>query len=382
MENKIRRVAVLASMMMSISCLSSYGGDLVKGSGTLQEALHGQSVFEIVGSRNLNGEIQILSRQGENVVISYEKSARASSETESARFLELIDFKLTIQEDRAIFRILSPAHAPWQGSDYSVHAKILIELPEKMTIEGDSDFMKFQIDGPFQGVDLRSTYSSMDIRRIYGPVEAITTFADVNLDAIKGEVRIETQNGKISASDMIIPTGYAVLQATHGPIKIVDIKGSVEAYTSYSDITARNIEASEGSVVLRTSYGSLNVEQITGELICETSYAPINVVGLDLNHGHSRIETSHSAVTVALSRLSGSELYVANNYSNVNLSIPESSSVKLIAGVGNGGAIYTSNIHLRPTVLDNTRLEGIVGDGESRIEIDVSGIGNINIDGQ
>lgn len=378
----INKTVSFSLIFLLFNCLSTYGGDLVKQSGVLTETLSGQSTFVVSGSSNINGKIKLYSRQGENIVISYEKTARTSSNAESSRFLELIDFKLDVREDRAIFRILSPTQAPWEGSDYSVNIEILIELPEKMNIEGRAGYIGFEIDGPFQGVDLKSTYSALDIRRIYGPVRAITTFGDVTLEAIKGETRIETENGKITAGDIIVPSGYAVFQATHSPIKLSGIQGPVEAYTSYSSIEARDIEASYEPVVLRTTYGAVNVVNVTGELICETSYAPITVSSSKINHGHSRIETSHAPITIQFDTISDCELYIGNDFSDVDLTIPETISTKLIAGTGRGGRIHAKNVNLRPTLLELTRLEAIIGDGESRIEVNVNGIGNINISGR
>jgi len=37
---------------------------------------------------------------------------------------------------------------------------------------------------------------------------------------------------------------------------------------------------------------------------------------------------------------------------------------------------------IRPVFLDVTRLEGILGDGQNRIEVRISGVGMIDIEGQ
>ena len=379
---KTSKIAVLAGIIFSISCSSVDATNPVKESGNLLAKLSGQSVFEIQGSTNLAGEIRILSRQIGDVKIAFDKWARASTEAESRRFLDLIDFKLQVKDDRVIFKILSPSHAPWEGGDRNVRVVIFVELPEKMSIEGTFNFMRVNIGGPFQGVDLKSGFSSFAVERIYGPVEIATTHGNIQLHAIKGRLRAETQNGEIAVSDIIIPSGYALLQSANGMIRLQDVQGPVEAYTSYAKIEAIDIDAPDGSVVFRTSYAPINVRRVKGELICETSYSPVEAVDVSINHGHSRFETSHAPIVARFKEISNCDLYIANEYNNVDLSIPRDISAVLVAGVGEGGQIYTRNLSLKPTVLDLTRLEALLGDGDSRIEVKISGIGSINVDGQ
>ncbi|MEE9553188.1 MAG: hypothetical protein V3W18_02730 [candidate division Zixibacteria bacterium] len=382
MMNK-REIKVLATVILLLfGCLQAFADELIIESGMLRGELSGQQVFQIKGSKNLAGEIRIVSRQTEDIVISFEKTARTSSKSESTRFLDLIDIKLDIRDDRATLIILSPSQAPWEGSDYGVSLEVLVNLPEKMKIIGEINFMKFVVEGPFQGIDLESTHSALDIRRIYGSVTASTTHGDVTLHVIKGEIDIETQNGGILATDIIVPSGYALFQTTDGAIKLTDIQGPVEAYTTHSSIEVKGIDAPDGSVVLRTSYGELTVYDITGELICETSYEPINITKADINHGHSKIETSHAPIFVDFLEISNSHVYISTEYSNVNLNCPADLSAKIIAGVESGGRIHTRDLNLIPTVLNRTRLEAVAGDGESRIEVNIGGIGDITILGQ
>lgn len=379
---KALKIAFLTAITFWISGLSVNAGDPVKESGNLTAKLSSQSIFEIRGSTNLAGVIRILSRQIGDVNITFDKWARASSEAESRRFLDLIDFKLRVIDDRVIFKILSPSHAPWEGSDHKIRVEIFVELPEKMSIEGESNFMQLNIGGPFQGVDMKSGFSAVAVERIFGPVEIVTTYGNIQLHAIKGRLRAETQNGKIAASDIIIPSGYALLRSANGMIRLENVQGPVEAYTSYAEIIAIDIEAPEGSVVLRTSYAPIKVRKVKGELICETSYGPVEVFEASLNHGHSRFETNHAPIVARFEEISNCEVYIANDYNNVDLSLPQDISAILVAGVGEGGRIYTRNLSLQPTVLDLTRLEAVLGDGDSRIEVKVSGIGSINVDGQ
>ena len=379
---RLKNTAYLAVILLTISCPRASADEILEETGFLYETIAGQQLFEIDGSSNLNCSIKIISRQTDRVKISFKKTAGTPSRSESARFLDLIGFKLSVKDDRAVFSILSPSQAPWQGSNRKVFVDILVELPEKMRISGRTKYTGFVIEGPFQGVDLRSTYSNLDLRRIFGPVDATTSFGDIKVEAIRGEIRAETESGKIIASDLVVPSGYALFETSNATIDLKNIQGHLEAYTSHAAITASNIDARDGSVVLRTSHSPVDIRNITGELICETSYDPITIANADINHGQPRIETRHAPITAEFSNISNCELYIATEYNNVILTVPADISARIIAGVGEGGRIKTSNLSLTPTVLDRTRLEAVAGDGDSKIEVSVGDIGSIAINGR
>jgi hypothetical protein len=156
----------------------------------------------------------------------------------------------------------------------------------------------------------------------------------------------------------------------------------VEAYTAYSPIEASNIEVTDGSLVFMTSYSPIKLSSISGEIICETSFSPIDITDCTLSHGQSRIETSYSPIKAELTTQDDSQLFIYNNYSNINLSIPTGESSQIAATVDEGGRIHTVDLPVKPTFLDATRLEGQLGNGQGRIELKISGIGIIEIEGR
>ncbi len=351
-------------------------------SGKLSEALGGKLIFEIRGSRNLNGSIKMIPQDEDRVDVSFQKIAGAESKSQEKLFLDLIDLKLTSETDRAVLSILTPSDSPWQGKDYHVSLDIIVQLPEKAKIEGNLQFMKIDVSGPFEGIQINSGFSEVSLAGINGPVDITTSFAPIILSDITGSIKAETRYGEIRAMDIKVPMGSAIFKNTGQAIKLSDIAGPVEAYNSYSPIEASDIDATEGTVVLRTSYSPIDVRDISGELICETSFSPIKVVDCTLSHGQSRFETSYSPIKAELSTTDASQLFIFNNYSNINLSIPMSMSTQLAASVDEGGRIHTTDLPLKPTYLDATRLEGKLGDGTGRIELKVSGIGLIDIEGR
>jgi hypothetical protein len=377
----MKMVRVTISLILLTVSLAM-AGEPVEQTGKLSESMEGKTVFSIHGSRNLNGSIKIFPGESDQVEISYRKWAEAENQSQARQFLDLIDLRLTPGEDQTILNILTPSDSPWEGSDYHVSLEIVVQLPEKMRIEGQLQFMKLEVRGPFNGVTIKAGFSELDIADISGPVDVTTSYAPVKLADITGVVTAETRYSPIRATDIRVPSGSAIFKNSGGSITLSDIQGPVEAYTSYSPIEAQDMAAEEATMVFRTSYSPIKLSNISGELICETSFSPIDITDCNLTHGQSRIETSFSPINAVLDPQDESELFIYNNYNNINLSVPSNTSSRIAAAVDQGGRIHTADLPVKPTFLDATRLEGTIGAGLGHIELKVSGIGAIEIEGR
>jgi hypothetical protein len=376
---KIVQKAISLAVALITTSLA-LAGEPVEQTGSMSASGAGKSIFEIHGSSNLNGSIKII--PGDEIAITYKKMAEANSRAQAQRFLDLIDLRIAQKDDRVTLSILTPSDSPWEASDYHVSLDIAVQLPEKIRIEGQLQFMTLEVRGPFGGINFKSEYSALDIAEIDGPIDISTTFAPIKLSDISGSIKAETRYGMIDARDIRIPLGSAIFKNAGGIIKLSDIQGPVEAYTSYSPIEASDIQVTDGSLVFMTSYSPIKLNNISGEIICETSFSPIDLADCTLSHGQSRIETSYSPINAEFSTEGESQLFIYNNYNNINVSIPSGESSQIAATVDEGGRIHTVDLPIKPTFIDATRLEGQLGNGQSRIELKVSGIGIIEIEGR
>jgi hypothetical protein len=125
----------------------------------------------------------------------------------------------------------------------------------------------------------------------------------------------------------------------------------------------------------------VTVEDISGALICETNHSPITIKEFVLSHGESKIETSYSPIEVEIAEILDSDIYIENDYENITVQLPQSSSTRLIGSVDRGGQIRASGLNILPTLLEPDRLEGTLDSGVSRIEIKVTGVGDILFEG-
>ena len=363
----------------------AFGQKAVSASGKLIYSDESKSILEIRTPQNLNCDIKVETHAKNTVEGEYRMWARAKSSTQEQRFIDLIEIQINDRSNKTdgiLLRVLTPTRAPWEGTDYGVGVELDILVPDDFMIESHNSYSTIEFIGPFKGVEINNEYGSIKVEDVTGELVVKASYSPVELYKIKGFVSIETRYGGITCQDIIITKGSGVFETSYGPIKLVNIKGSIEAYTSYDKISANNIDAGSGSVILTTSYSPIEAENITGELVCETSYNSINLSNIFLTHGMNKIETKYAPVNVIINDMNESQLLINNTYSSINLSLESNISAKLMLTVDDGGKIHTRGFSIKPLAMDRNRLVGIVGDGLSKIELNVDGIGEINIDSQ
>ena len=343
------------------------------------------SILEIDTPQNLHCKINLNTHGSQSVDISYDKWARAKSSTQEQRFIDLIEIKFdakSINEDRMTIKVLSPTRAPWEGTDYGVGVTLNILVPKDFEIESRSTNSELDFTGPLSRAKIENDYGEITIGDVHGMTVIKTSYSTISLSRLSGEVNIDAVNSPITADNIILNEDTGLFETTNAEVKLNNIVGSLEAQTSYNSITAQNVITDDGSVVLRTTYGKIDARGIKAELVCETSYEQIKLSDIDLTHGLSTFETSFSPIDIEFSNIIDSEVSINNSYSGINISLPPKPSAKLILTVDEGGKIHTQGFPIKPLVMQKDRLVGIVGDGLSKVEANIDGIGEINIQGR
>lgn len=379
------RTTLSILMMLFVVGGNVYSQQPSTGKGILTISADGKTILEILTPQNLKCDILVETHANNTVEVEYDKWAKAKSSKQEKRFIDLIEVKL---DDNAAageglrLRVLTPIRAPWEGSNYSAGVNFEISVPENFKIESRNSYSAIRLYGPFSDVRVDNEYGPIKVKDVKGRLVVKTSHSEVELSRIEGEISVETSYSGIQASRLIIGENPGYFETSYGDILLDDIKGSVEAFTSYNSITASDIDAGSGSVVLKTSYGKIGAENINGELVCETSYNPIDLGNVSLTHGVNMIETKYSPVNLDIKSIDEAQLFVNNTYGSINISLISDMSARLILNVDEGGRIHTSGFSIKPLVMERNRLEGIVGDGQAKIELNVNGIGEINIKGR
>ncbi|HHI02358.1 MAG TPA: hypothetical protein ENL22_02415 [candidate division Zixibacteria bacterium] len=378
----MRVAKIISLIVLLIITGTGYGQDVFSDINTLTIPAEGKIILEIRTPQNLRCDILVETHAKNTVDIEYRKWARAKSLDRGKRFVNLIEIQLddkSRDKQGLRLKVLAPTKAPWEGTDYGIGLDLDIKVPENFIINSHSSYGAIELIGPFKGTEVYNEYGSIEIENVKGALVVKASYSQVELLDIEGTVLIETQYEGISGEDITITDGPGIFETSYGPVNLKKIIGSVEAYTGYGPINVSDIDAGTGSIVLTTSYSPVKAENITGEIICKTSYGPINMENIRLTGGMSKIETKYAPINIAINNINDTQLLINNIYNSINVFFESDISAKLLLAVDEGGKIHTQGFSIKPITMDKTRLVGIVGDGRSKIELNIDGIGEINI---
>ncbi len=353
--------------------------------GTFSSTSSNATILEIRTPENIRSDITVETHEFNTIEGNFRIWARAKSKEQENRFIKLIEVKLDERggnEQTVRVRVLTPKTAPWQGTSYVIGASLEIKIPEGFRVDSRSMFGNVTIEGPLSYVEVDCENGSVEVNNVDGETNIRTSNADIDVSDIEGLISIETVHSDIFASDINITEECGIFSSSGGELEFENINGPIEATTSNDDITVYNLNTETGAILLRNTYGKIKGSNIRGELVAETSYQPIELEDIHLVKGVCKFETMYSPIDVEIAEIGDSHLLISNTFNAINLKLPTDTSAKLILNVGEGGKIHTKGLSIKPLVMDKNRLVGIVGDGISRIEANVEGIGSININGE
>jgi hypothetical protein len=312
-------------------------------SSELKASTKGAKELRISIPNNLGGSINLRVRDEDDCLVKFECWARANTEDRAKDFVHMVDVDLDRVEDIVELSLSTPRPAPWEGTNYGIKANLDIFIPEGFILKTKTYSFDLDIRGPLKKVDIENNY------------------------------------GKTYVSDVSENTR---IDGAYNRVDVENIQGDLDIHTTYNSISARDVDADKGKALFKTVYGEINLENVRGQIEAETIYSAIYAANVSLLGGVNKIQTVYSEIDLEFEEIEDSELHVKNTYGNINVSVPEGISARLTLTVDRGGKIHTTGILITPTVLRKTRLEGICGQGESKIEMDVDGIGKIYLEGK
>jgi hypothetical protein len=321
-----------------ISLNKAFAYEYHEGSSTLRTSSSGAAVLSVETPRNVGGNIRIQVWAKDEVVVEYEKKAKADTKEEAREFAEMIGFDLHKTGDIITLEISTPGRAPWQGTDKSVRVGLDIFVPEHFNLVSETIYFDYDVSGPLKSVDIKNGYGKIRVK------------------GVVGETNIETSYGGVEAEDL---------------------SGGVNIETSYGPIFLANVDARNKTVFVETAYDKIDMTKVRGNIKARTNYSSINGTDLELVGGTSSFETVYNKVDLRIRELKDSDLFVQNTYGNVLLGLPATASAEISFSIDIGGRIETSGIPIVIESVDQTSLEGIIGEGESKVQVGISGIGKI-----
>lgn len=314
---------------------------------TVQEMSAGKlKTLRVNSSGSMGGSISVSTRSGADIRLEMLKVFKVNSEAEAATFEREIGFDVQSREDVLELDVRTDRDTPWEGSEHSARVELNITLPRGWDFEFSGKFFEFDLKGPFRAVDVQTEYGRIQLADV---TEALRLFGN-----------------------------YTAVEARN-------IRGDIQAQTTFADLILRDaIPSAERPARLTNQHGTIVVDKFAGAIIAETENAPIFVEDAVILGSGSTLRAANAMIRATLSEFSNASLDVRNSNSVVVLKVPKTLSTRLNCSVGTGGSITTSGlvIQTHPDLMAIGRLEGICGDGKGVIDIDVTGPGQIGIEGK
>ena len=186
-------------------------------------------------------------------------------------------------------------------------------------------------------------------------------------------------SGSIEAFNINCGSGKCRFETTVGKIKLENIIGEVEAITSYKPIILKGVNAGGGMILATNNYGEIRLDDVRGKLEIKTNFSRIQGDIINLSPGNSMVSGGYAEIELDRIRLDNSDLSISNNFSDVRAVFTGKTSAHFMLATDEGGGIHIKGIPLKPVSVTRNGFEGIVGEGESTLEINIRGIGRIDV---
>jgi len=323
--------------------IANVNGNIYESEKVVQELEFegpGKLIFNTDGG--FSGHVNI-GTYTESPKLQYVEHFKARSMEEAQEFAKYIKFQIDKIGDTTTVQITTNRRAPWMGTDQSARVEIEISIPELAEVEINSKSFDIMVTGPFGNVDIDNE------------------FGRVRVSKATNGLRLATENSFV---------------------RISDISGRVDASTSNAKLRAERINTLGEKARFRNEYGIIDISNFTGILDCETSYGPLDLKEIHLIPGSSRFSTVYSEIDAEIVAMDSVDLFVEDNFSNISLVLPQDAETTFSVEIDRGGKIQLTGIPVIPESLARDRLMATTQNPTSAIEIELIGIGTVNLTGQ
>ncbi len=306
--------------------------------------LKGYTNLSFTGSSYLAGQLTIVASDKATTTVSYQKVLKAESNDQANEFADYIEVNSEELENELAISAETKSQPPWSGTDWSGSVNVEIEAPKNENLK----------------IDVRTTLFTIDISGPFGAVDITNSLGEVTIEKITNKVRISSENGAISISDCT---------------------GPVTVSTSLRPITLSRVDGKLGSIKLRNSNGKIMLASVRGEIDARTENATISGSQVRFESGHSQLTTENSNVDVDAEVVNG-DLTIRGTNGKISLMLPVNTSATYALQVEDAGRIYTRSLPMTVDLASRSRLIGYTGSRRNKIEIDMSGVGTIDLEGK
>ncbi len=344
-------VTALTLISFLVTCVA-LAQEMTRGRGGRYERTAITKTFSLAGIENLSfssssylsGTLTIRSTERSDARIIIRKYFKADSPELAEEFDRYISINFEDLENEFSIAVESKSSPPWSGTDNAAGVDVEIETPRSSGLK----------------IFARTTSFGVEITGPYAAADVSASFGEITIAQITNKINVSAENGGVTIRDCT------------GPVRVT---------TSNKPIALINVDGQLGTIRLRNERARIDLESVRGEIDARTDLAQINGQSVRFETGRSTISTENSNIRLQVSAVKG-DLTVRNENGKTDLSIPNSASAALLLQVGDGGRIYTERLPIRVDRVNRRLVQGAIGGGDNKIEIDMSGVGTITLEGE
>jgi hypothetical protein len=349
---KLRLIAVVVPLLLFSSMIRAQEGTIQRLGGsryemtpqTIKLPSRAYTNLSFTGSSYMNGKLTIISSNVSGTTITYRKTMKAESTQQAEEYADFVEVNYEELENELSISAETKAVPPWSGTNWSGGATVEIAVPKNENLK----------------IDVRTSAFSIDIIGPFAAVDITNSLGDVSIEKISSKVRVSLENGAVNVSDCTGPTTIS---------------------TALRPITLTRVDGKLGSIKLRNTNAKIALESVRGEIDARCDNAMISGNNVSFESGHSLLATGNSNIDIEAEAING-DLTIRGANGTIDLTVPTNSSATYLLQVEEGGRIYTRNLPMTVNVASRTRVVGTAGAKRNKIEVDMSGVGTVNLEGK
>ncbi|UCD17263.1 MAG: hypothetical protein JSV44_12570 [Candidatus Zixiibacteriota bacterium] len=291
---------------------------------------------------SLSGKLYITGHSAGSGVFEYRKMIKAAKESRAHDYAALINVTMEQTPEGLKLMLQAPNPPPWSGAKQSAVIEGELRIPFDCELDIRAGYFDIVVEGPFKAVSNLSSYGRLEVNQITEQILLATSGQDIIARQISGDIALETSNGEIRIVNMIVGEKQAFLRSQNGNIIIDHCVGGADIKASYGKVKATNAV---------------------------------------FNSARIHIDGSYSPIELGITSLDNAVITAVNINEDIEITLPDTASVHFLLEVDADSEINVEGILLRPVFVDDRRLEFISGEGKAEITAEVTGIGDIMVEG-
>lgn len=345
----MRRVAVFTVVLIMLGVVRVSAQEIEKVSDelwstrdiVLSRAAGSVNRITIKSSENLSGKLTLQAWDRDSIVVTYSKQAKTDTRSRAIDYIDLMSVELEIPPQGADLELRAPNPAPWNKRADKGMVFATIQVPNNIQVEIDATYHDVTANGPFASLRIPESLGRLEVSHVHG------------------ELDITTANRRVF---------------------LQDVSGSVSASTSNSLLRAVSVDGSNGPARFRNEGGDIELDSLRGEINVRNSYGRVMIQSFVPGGESSVIRNVSGLVSVNLVAMTEGQLIITNRHEDIEITIPDDLSAFLSLAVEDG-EIDCTGFTFSPELVQDNRLNLIVGDGEVDFSGTVRGEGDIYVRG-